>query len=143
MKTCIGVAVVIFLMSAGGCVHDKCNLAELQRENVELKSRVATLESQLAELRDEKLAVNVNGITLAPPVLNETPWTLRGMTSIGPAKSAAAAVSLAGGEVVLSGGQALKVGRVGTFHGTIGITTPATSTTTTSATTTSATTPSK
>ena len=61
------IVIVSISMSAAGCAQNG-QVAAAQRENAELRARVATLESQVAELKEKQTEapITIDGITLTP-----------------------------------------------------------------------------
>ena len=150
MRTSIATVEMMVVFVGGGCAHRGGEVAEVRRENVELKSRIALLESQVAELKDrqQQTPITVNGLTLssleAPPELKLTANVIKVMPR----------ESTGQGRLILSGvgGAPATVGTIemsidrrpigdGVWQGTITNLTRATSTTTTARTTTTTTTP--
>jgi hypothetical protein len=79
MKPSLVAVVVVMLLAAGGCAQHGgggAEVGDVRRENAELKSRVAALESEVAELKLQRTPLTVNGLTLGglvpPPELKLT-----------------------------------------------------------------------
>jgi hypothetical protein len=76
MKPSLVAIVVVMLLAAGGCAQRAGEIADVRRENAELKSRVAALESEVADLKLQRTPLTVNGLTLGtlgpPPELKLT-----------------------------------------------------------------------
>src|SRR5688500_19924534 len=72
--------VVLLLLTSGGCAQSG-DLARVQRENAELKVKVALLESQVAELRSTQQPLVVPGLTLAPLQAGELRLAMKYPTS--------------------------------------------------------------
>ena len=69
------VTIGIASLTAGGCAQQNRRLAQMQRENAELKAKVASLELQLRDLKDTQPGpVTVDGLTFAPMQLPELRW---------------------------------------------------------------------
>ena len=84
MKSSVVVLVVVIVsisLSAAGCAQNR-QVAAAQRENAELRARVAALESQVAELKDKQTLspINIDGITLKPLEVGELRLASRPVT---------------------------------------------------------------
>ena len=95
--TSIVVVVVMVIVTCGGCAQNR-DLARVQNENAELRSRIAQLESQVAELR--QAPITVNGLTLSPL---EVPLELRLTPSLLKSAPRTAPGAFTQGQLMLSG----------------------------------------
>jgi autotransporter-associated beta strand protein len=75
MKTSAVVAILVIAsicMSTSGCSQNR-QVAATQRENAELRARVAALESQVAQLKEKQAQspITIDGLTLKPLEVGE------------------------------------------------------------------------
>ena len=151
MKTSavVGILVIATIcMSTSGCSQNR-QVAAAQRENAELRARVAALESQVAELKEKQpqAPITIDGITLTPLDVGELRLAPK---PVKPAEREFAGV-MGSGRLIMSGSNTyigtttLEKGvpaQVGTFHndrvgvGSLPKSGAATKTTTTTTTTT-------
>jgi len=153
MKTSAAVVMIIVATLAitftTGCAQNR-EVAVAQRENAELRARVATLESQVAQLKDEQARspITIDGLTLSRLEVGELRLSPK---PIKPSEREAAGVFIAGsgrltGTTTYTGTVTIDaVGQTGGINVTNLKTagTAATTTTTTKATSTTTTTPAK
>jgi outer membrane murein-binding lipoprotein Lpp len=98
MKTSAAAAMIIVAVLLGtfttGCAQNR-EIAATQRENAELRARVATLETQVAQLKDEQARspITIDGLTLSRLEVGELRLSPK---PIKPAEREAAGVFIAG-----------------------------------------------
>ena len=127
------------LLIVAGCAHNR-EAASMQRENAELRARVATLETQVAQLKQQQslAPITIDGLTIKPLEVGELRLAFK--PSI-PAEREVAGV-IGNGHVILSGSNTYTA--TTTLQKGAGVTiqnlrvAPATTTTTTGTTTTKA-----
>ena len=152
MKTSAAAAMIIVAVLLGtfttGCAQNR-EIAATQRENAELRARVATLETQVAQLKDEQARspITIDGLTLSRLEVGELRLSPK---PIKPAEREAAGVFIAGsgrltGTTTYTGTVTIDaVGQTGGINVTnLKTAGTATTTTTTKATSTTTTTPAK
>jgi len=113
MKTSVAVVMMIAMMVVGGCARHGGGggeVADVRRENAELKTRVAALESEVADLKLQRTPLTVNGLTIGtltppPPELKLTSNLIRSGTdgvSLGQGRITYIAAGTSSGDAALT-----------------------------------------
>jgi len=116
MKTSVAVVTMIAMMVIAGCARHGSggggggDVAEVRRENAELKTRVAALESEVADLKLQRTPLTVNGLTIGtltppPPELKLTSNLIRSGTdgvSLGQGRITYIAAGTSSGDAALT-----------------------------------------